>query len=215
MIKLLLVDDQDILVEGLKLILGVEDDIEICGTANNGKKAYELCKWNKPDVILMDIQMPEINGVEVTAMIKKDFPNVKIIVLTTFNDDQYIYDSLKNGASGYLLKDTSPSEIARAVRTVYNGGALIQSEVAIKVVNKFSQLAKGNSNKYIDPKVKLLTEREIDICRLLAEGRNNKEIAEELYISQGTVKNHITKVLVKLDFRDRTQLAIFTVKNDL
>lgn len=215
MIKLLLVDDQDILVEGLKLILGMEDDIEICATANNGKKAYEACKWNRPDVILMDIQMPELNGVELTSMIKNDFPNVKIIILTTFNDDQYIYDTLKNGASGYLLKDTSPSEIARAVRAVYNGGALIQSEVAVKVINKFSQLAKENSDKSNDPKVKLLTEREVDICRLIAEGKNNKEIAEELYLSQGTVKNHITRVLIKLDLRDRTQLAIFTIKNVL
>ncbi len=215
MIKVLLVDDQDILIQGLKLILGAQEDIEISGTANNGKKAYEACKWNKPDVVLMDIQMPEVNGVEATAMIKKDFPNIKIIVLTTFNDDQYIYDALKNGASGYLLKDTSPSEIAKAVRTVFNGGALIQSEVAVKVIEKFSQLAKDTVDKPIDPKVELLTEREIEICRLIAEGKNNQEIAEELFLSQGTVKNHITRVLIKLDLRDRTQLAVFTIKNVL
>ncbi len=215
MIKVLLVDDQDILIQGLKLILGAEEDIEISGTANNGKKAYEACKWNKPDVVLMDIQMPEVNGVEATAMIKKDFPNIKIIVLTTFNDDQYIYDALKNGASGYLLKDTSPSEIAKAVRTVFNGGALIQSEVAVKVIEKFSQLAKDTVDKPTDPKVELLTEREIEICRLIAEGKSNQEIAEELFLSQGTVKNHITRVLIKLDLRDRTQLAVFTIKNVL
>jgi DNA-binding NarL/FixJ family response regulator len=215
MIKLLLVDDQDILVEGLKLILGMEEDIEISGTANNGKKAYELCKWNMPDVVLMDIQMPELNGVEVTKMIRRDFPKVKVIVLTTFNDDEYIYDALKNGASGYLLKDTSPSEIARAVRTVYNGGALIQSEVAVKVIDKFSELAKEKREKITDPKSDLLTDREKDICRLIGEGKNNKEIADELFLSQGTVKNHITRVLIKLDLRDRTQLAVFTIKNDL
>lgn len=215
MIKVLLVDDQDILVEGLKLILGMEQDIEITGTANNGKKAYDACKWKRPDVVLMDIQMPELNGVEATAMIKKDFPEVKIIVLTTFNDDQYIYDALKNGASGYLLKDTSPSEIARAVRTVYNGGALIQSEVAVKVIDKFSQLAKETVDKNIDPRVELLTEREIEILKLIAEGKNNQEIADELFLSQGTVKNHITRVLIKLDLRDRTQLAVFTIKNNL
>lgn len=215
MIKVLLVDDQDILVEGLKLILGSEEDIEIIGTANNGKKAYEACKWNRPDVVLMDIQMPELNGVEATAIIKKDFPNIKIIVLTTFNDDQYIYDALKNGASGYLLKDTSPSEIAKAVRTVYKGGALIQSEVAVKVIDKFSQLANESVDKHIDKKAELLTEREIEICRLIAEGKNNKEISDELYLSQGTVKNHITRILIKLDLRDRTQLAVFTIKNNL
>jgi DNA-binding NarL/FixJ family response regulator len=215
MIKLLLVDDQDILVEGLKLILGMEEDIEISGTANNGKKAYEFCKWNMPDIVLMDIQMPELNGVEVTKMIHRDFPKIKVIVLTTFNDDEYIYDALKNGASGYLLKDTSPSEIARAVRTVYKGGALIQSEVAVKVIDKFSELAKGKREKSIDPRAELLTDREKDICRLIGEGKNNKEIADELFLSQGTVKNHITRVLIKLDLRDRTQLAVFTIKNDL
>lgn len=215
MIKVLIADDQDILVEGLKLILSSETDIEIIGTANNGQKAYELCKYKKPNVVLMDIQMPELNGVEATALIKKDFPEIKIIVLTTFNDDQYIYDALKNGASGYLLKDTSPSEIANAIRTVNNGGALIQSEVAVKVIDKFSQLANETVDKIIDKRVELLTEREIEICRLIAEGKNNKEIADQLFLSQGTVKNHITRVLIKLDLRDRTQLAVFTIKNDL
>lgn len=215
MIKLLLADDQDILTEGLKLILGSEEDIEIVGTADNGKKAYELCRIRKPDLVLMDIQMPEVNGVEATAMIKKDFPNIKIIVLTTFNDDEYIYDALKNGASGYLLKDTSTAEILKAVRTVYKGGALIQSEIAVKVIDKFSQLAQKTEYKYIDPRVELLTDREIEICRLIGEGKNNQEIAEELFLSQGTVKNHITKILMKLDLRDRTQLAIFAIKNDL
>jgi DNA-binding NarL/FixJ family response regulator len=215
MIKLLLADDQDILTEGLKLLLGAEEDIEIVGTANNGKKAYDLCRIRKPDLVLMDIQMPEVNGVEATAMIKKDFPQIKIIVLTTFNDDEYIFDALKNGASGYMLKDASPMEILEAVRTVYNGGALIQSEVAVKVIDQFSQLAKDTGDKHIDPKAELLTDREIEICRLIAEGKSNKEIADELYLSQGTVKNHITKMLLKLELRDRTQLAIFTIKNNL
>ncbi|HOK50235.1 MAG TPA: response regulator transcription factor, partial [Sedimentibacter sp.] len=196
MIKLLLADDQDILTEGLKLILGSEEDIEIVGTADNGKKAYELCRIRKPDLVLMDIQMPEVNGVEATAMIKKDFPNIKIIVLTTFNDDEYIYEALKNGASGYLLKDTSPGEILKAVRTVYRGGALIPSDVAVKVLDKFSQLAQKTEDKLIDPRVELLTDREIEICRLIGEGKNNQEIAEELFLSQGTVKNHITKILM-------------------
>ena len=215
MIKLLLADDQDILTEGLKLLLGAEEDIEIVGTANNGKKAYDLCRIRKPDLVLMDIQMPEVNGVEATAMIKKDFPQIKIIVLTTFNDDEYIFDALKNGASGYMLKDASPMEILEAVRNVFKGGALIQSEVAVKVIDQFSQLAKDTGDKHIDPKAELLTDREIEICRLIAEGKSNKEIADELYLSQGTVKNYITKMLLKLDLRDRTQLAIFTIKNNL
>ncbi|HBD63953.1 MAG TPA: DNA-binding response regulator [Clostridiales bacterium] len=215
MIKVLLADDQDILTEGLKLILGAEDDIEITGTANNGRKAYELCRIRRPDVVLMDIQMPELNGVEATSMIKRDFPEIKVIVLTTFNDDKYIYDALKNGASGYMLKDAPPSEIACAVRSVFSGGGLIQPEVAAKVIDKFAQLANETVDKIIDPRLNLLTEREIEICRLIADGRNNKEISEQLFLSQGTVKNHITRILIKLDMRDRTQLAVFAVKNNL
>lgn len=215
MIKVLLVDDQEILTEGLKMILGKEDDINICGIANNGKKAYELCKWNKPHIVLMDIKMPEMNGAKATKLIKQDFPDVKVIVLTTFNDDEYIYEALKNGASGYILKDATPKEIAKAVRTVYNGGALIQPEVASKVISKFSEMAKGNVLWEKDSRVEFLTSREKEICRLVGEGKNNKEISKDLYLSEGTVKNHITKILNKLELRDRTQLAIFAVKNDL
>lgn len=215
MINVLLVDDQEILTEGLKMILGKEADINICGTANNGKKAYELCKWNAPDIVLMDIKMPEIDGARATKLIKQDFPHVNVIVLTTFNDDEYIYEALKNGASGYILKEATPKEIADAIRAVHDGGALIQPEVAAKVLNKFSEMAKGRQYNNIDSRVELLTNRESDICRLVGEGKNNIEIANELYLSKGTVKNHITKILNKLELRDRTQLAIFAVKNDL
>lgn len=217
MINVLLVDDQEILTAGLKMILGKEEDINICGVADNGKRAYELCKWNKLpiDIVLMDIKMPEMDGAEATKLIKLDFPNIKIIVLTTFNDDEYIYEALKNGASGYLLKDATPKEIAGALRTVYNGGALIQPEVATKVINKFSEMAKGNNDREIDVRVQLLTNRERDICKFVGEGKNNKELAKELFLSEGTIKNHITKILHKLELRDRTQLAIFSVRNDL
>lgn len=159
--------------------------------------------------------MPGINGAEATKLIKKDFPETKVIILTTFNDDEYIYEALKNGASGYILKDATPQEIANALRTVYNGGALIQPEVAVKVLNKFSEMAKDKQPKNIDSRVELLTSREKEICRLVGEGKNNKEISKELYLSEGTVKNHITKILYKLELRDRTQLAIFAIKNDL
>ncbi len=213
--KVIIADDQNILKEGLKMILGKEEDIEICGLASNGEEAYHLCKWNKPDIVLMDIKMPKVNGVEATKRIKESFPNIKIIVLTTFNDDEYIYDALKFGASGYLLKDATPEKIAEAVRTVYNGGALIQPDVATKVIDRFSQMAIGGNEQVMDERVELLTDREKDVCRLLGEGKNNKEIAYELFLSEGTVKNHITNILNKLELRDRTQLAIFSVKNDL
>ncbi len=215
MIKVLLVDDQDILTEGLKLILDKEEDITICGAANNGKDAYELCKWHKPDVVLMDIKMPEMDGVKATKIIKGEMPNTKIIVLTTFKDDEYIYEALAYGASGYLLKDATPKEIAKAIRTVYNGGALIDSEVTVKVLDRFSRLSKKETIKDIDSRVKLLTERERDICALIGEGLNNKEIANRLFLSEGTIKNHITKILNKLKLRDRPQRAKFALKNDL
>ncbi|MTI67268.1 MAG: response regulator transcription factor [Firmicutes bacterium] len=213
MIKILIADDQDILKQGLSMILENMEDIKVCGLASNGNEAYKLCKKKKPDVVLMDIKMPDLNGVEATKIIKEDFENIKIIVLTTFNDDEYIYEALKNGASGYLLKDASPEKIADAIRTVYNGGALIQSDVAVKVIDRFSKLACESKEK--DKRIKTLTKRELDICRLLAQGKNNKEIAQALFISKGTVKNHLTKILTKLELRDRTQLAIFSVKNDI
>lgn len=215
MIKVAIVDDQDILKEGLKLILGKEEDIDICGLASDGEEAYNICKWNMPDVVLMDIKMPKVNGVEATRIIRENFENIKIIVLTTFNDDEYIFDALKYGASGYLLKDASPAEIAEAIRTVYNGGALIQPDVASRVIDKFAQIVNQNRKTIIDERVNILTGREKDICGLLGEGKNNKEIAKELYLSEGTVKNHVTSILNKLELRDRTQLAIFAVKNDL
>lgn len=215
MIRVIIADDQNILAEGLKMILGKEKDIDICGIAQNGQETYNMCDAYKPEVILMDIKMPVMDGVESTKKIKEKYPNIKIIVLTTFKDDEYIYEALKNGASGYLLKDASPEEIAEAIRTVNDGGALIQSEVAARVIDKFSQMANNEEKNEHNPKLGLLTDREREICKLLAEGKNNKEISEELYLSEGTIKNHITKVLNKLELRDRTQLAIFSIKNNL
>jgi len=212
-IKVIIADDQTILREGLKIILNMEKDIDICGLASDGDEAYDLCKKCNPDIVLMDIKMPNKNGVEATKKIKKDFPNIKIIVLTTFNDDEFIFDALKYGASGYLLKDATPEKIAEAIRTVDNGGALIQPNIAAKVINQFSQMAYGENCIEADPKVKDLTIRELDICRAIGEGKNNKEISKELFLSEGTVKNHVTVILNKLGLRDRTQLAIFAIKN--
>ncbi|WP_425448479.1 response regulator transcription factor [Dethiothermospora halolimnae] len=215
MIKVVIADDQDILKQGLSMILGKEEDIKISGLAKDGQETYDICKDTIPDVVLMDIKMPNMNGVEATKIIKRDFPHIKVLVLTTFNDDEYIYDALKYGASGYLLKDASPNEILNAIRTVYDGGSLIQPNIATKVINKFSQMANETISNSVDDRINILTKREKDICRLLGEGKNNKEIAKELYLSNGTIKNHITNILNKLDLRDRTQLAIFSVKNGL
>lgn len=217
MIKVAIVDDQEILSEGLKMILSSDPEIDVVGTGENGKVATLLCKTHLPDVILMDIQMPLMNGVESTKIITRDYPSVKVIVLTTFDDDKYIFEAIKNGASGYLLKDTPPGKIAEAIKTVYSGGALIQPDVAMKVLDQFSKLAKGDSEdktQNLDA-FKVLTQREKDIAALVGQGLNNAEIAQKLFLSEGTIKNNLTKILDKLELRDRTQLAILAVKQGL
>lgn len=213
MINLAIVDDQSILREGLKFVLSKVGNFNVIGTGENGKDAYNLCKENHIDIVLMDIKMPIMDGVEATKLIKRDFPHINIIILTTFNDDEFIFEALKYGASGYLLKDATMEKIEEAINEVYKGGALIQPNVAKKIVNMFSKMSKKESQT--DTRVDELTHREKDILRNLGEGKSNKEIAEILYISEGTVKNHITSILSKLDLRDRTQLALFAVKNKI
>lgn len=211
MIRLMIVDDQDLIVQGLSMILSHETDFEVVCVAANGAEAVKCCEKEVLDVILMDIRMPIMDGVKATLQIKAKHDDIKIIILTTFNDDAYIFGSLKNGASGYLLKDATPEEIVNAIRKVYSGGTLINPEVATRLVEK---LTSSSYEEFVyDERVELLTEREKDICHLLGEGNNNREISELLFISEGTVKNNITRVLDKLEFRDRTQLALFAVKN--
>lgn len=215
MIKVVIVDDQDIIREGLKMLLSREQDLEICGVGINGQEAIDLCKWYHPDVVLMDIKMPILDGIQATKEIKKINPDIKIILLTTFKDDEFIHDALAYGASGYLLKDSTPQKIADAIRTVKQGGALLDPDVATRVIKQFTQLKQGITLPDQDERLQLLTDREKEIASYVGRGKNNKEIAAELYIGEGTVKNHITKILEKLELRDRTQLAIFAVKNDL
>lgn len=226
MIKILIIDDQEIITKGLQMVLSTEHDIDVLATGSNGSEAVSLVKKYLPDVVLMDIQMPLLNGVEAIRLIKKDYPSVSIIILTTFNDEQYIYDGIRNGASGYLLKDTPPKDIANAVRTVYGGGAIVQPNIASKLLRKFSEMSadggvsepersSDTSAKSVDSSIKELTERELDIVKLVGEGKNNNEISEILFISEGTVKNNLTRILNKLSLRDRTQLAIFALKNNL
>lgn len=180
-------------------------------TAGHGREALQCCEKEEIDVVLMDIRMPIMDGVEATIKIKALYEKIKIIILTTFHDDEYIFDSLKNGASGYLLKDATPEELIHAIKKVFEGGMLINPHIAAKVVERLT--TRASDDFHPDPRVQDLTEREKDICHLLGEGNNNREISELLYISEGTVKNNITRVLDKLGFRDRTQLALFAVKN--
>lgn len=211
MINVILVDDQEIVREGIKMILSLDNEINILGEAENGKKLLEILSLKIPDVILMDIRMPIMDGVEATKLIKEKYPNAKVIILTTFNEDKYIFKGLKNGADGYILKDSGSDDIINAIKTVYSGNILLNPEVAKKIVNVLESNSKYNVDKDLknNRKIKLLTPREIDVAKLIADGKSNKSICETLFLTEGTVKNYVTKILEKLELSSRTELALY------
>ena len=206
MIKVLLVDDQHLIRQGLKALLELEPDLEIVGEAENGKVAIDLISQFHPDVVLMDIRMPIMDGVAATQQIQQNFPNVKILVLTTFDDDEYVKAAIQNGAMGYLLKDTPSEELAVAIRAVYKGYTQLGPGIVKKLLTQFP--ATPNHTPPAPPNLTELTPREKEVLRLIAIGASNREIAQQLYISEGTVKNHVTNILNRLSLRDRTQAAI-------
>lgn len=215
MIRVLLVDDQTLIRQGIRVLLEIEADIEVIGQASNGREAIQQVENLHPDVVLMDVRMPEMDGVEATRQITARFPNIGVIILTTFEDDETVFEGLKAGARGYLLKDISSEEMAEAVRKVAAGGALIQPSITRKVLAEFSRLATVIQEKPA-PKTSIpahllpepLTERELDVLRALASGLSNREIAEHLVITEGTVKNHVSNLIAKLEVRDRTQAVL-------
>jgi DNA-binding NarL/FixJ family response regulator len=212
MIRVMIVDDQVLIREGLKMILSICSDIEVICEASNGREAVEKLKEFIPDIILMDIRMPVMDGVEAAKLIKERYKSIKIIILTTFNEDEYIFEALKNGADGYILKDVKSDEIIKGIKTVCNGNILLQPEVATKVVKALNTVQKvsGEKKPIGDEKIiEELTPRELEIAKLVAKGKSNREICDELFLTEGTVKNHLSKILSKLELRDRTQLAIF------
>jgi DNA-binding NarL/FixJ family response regulator len=212
----MLVDDQDLIREGIKMILSLCEEIEVVDEAANGKEAFEKVKKNKDiDVILMDIKMPEMNGVEATKKIKELENSPKVVILTTFKDDEYLFEALKNGADGYILKDVKSDEIVEAIKTVYSGNMLLRSEMAEKILKFINGINKEEKKKEvsISGPYESLTQREVEIAVLISEGKSNKEISETLYITEGTVKNHLTRILAKLQLRDRTQLALYVNKH--
>jgi DNA-binding NarL/FixJ family response regulator len=204
MISLLLVDDQNLIRQGLKALLELEPDLVVVGEAENGAIAINRVKELQPNVVLMDIRMPVMDGVTATKQICSQFPNVNILVLTTFDDDTYVAAAIKNGAKGYLLKDTPSEEIAAAIRAVALGYTHLAPGMIDKVMS--GQLDKNEAK--LPPELAELTPRELEILKLIAIGSNNREIAGQLYISEGTVKNHVTNILTRLNVRDRTQAAI-------
>ena len=220
MIKVMIVDDQELIRHSLKIILGVNNDMEVVGMAADGaetlQKLKELSPEERPDVILMDIRMPVMDGVECTAQISKKYPNIKVIALTTFDDEEFVFGALKSGASGYLLKGSSLEELSGAIRTVYTGGAMLNPNVASTVIRQFSTMAKNIVNPEItDLNTDEITRSEWYIIQAVARGMSNKESAESLWLSQGTVRNSISSILNKLHLRDRTQLAIWAVQTGI
>ena len=216
MIKVLIADDQELMRESLKIILDVNNDIKVVGLAEDGRKVLDLLKKTLPDIILMDIRMPELDGVQCTKAVKKKFPDVKIIILTTFDDDEYVFYALKYGASGYLLKGCSVQELTSAIHTVMNGGSILNQGVITKVVRLFSQLAQTSITPELDDKkVNDLNRTERNIASLVGRGLSNKEIAETLFLTEGTIRNALSSALSKLKLRDRTQLAIWAVQTGL
>ena len=206
-IRLLLVDDQRLLRDGMRILLELEPDLKVAGEAANGVEALARYAELRPDVVLMDVKMPEMDGVAATRQLLIDHPGAKVVILTTFDDGEYVFEGIRAGALGYLLKALSGEELADAIRTVAAGGALIEPSVTRKVMAEFARTSHPSAQtaeKLIEP----LSEREIDVLRLLANGLSNREIAGQLFLAEGTVKNYVSSAMQKLSVRDRTQAAL-------
>ncbi len=207
-IRVLLADDQALFREGLDTLLSVHKDIEVVGQASNGLEVVNLALKLHPDVILMDMQMPILNGIGATRRLKQSLPECRVIMLTTFNDNETIFDALRAGAVGYLLKDVGSAQLAESIRVTSKGESILDPSVAAKVVQEFSRVSSMVPATSSEILPEPLSEREIELLGLIASGSSNKEIADTLFITEGTVKNHITHILGKLNVRDRTQAVL-------
>ncbi|MDQ3858441.1 MAG: response regulator transcription factor [Actinomycetota bacterium] len=213
MIRVLIADDQALVRGGFRLILEAQKDIEIVGEAADGREALALAKQLEPDVILMDIRMPELDGLEATRRLIAGGGGPRVLMLTTFGEDEYVYDAMKAGASGFLLKDIRPEQLAEAVRVSAAGDALLAPAITRRLIEEFVRRpAPGAASS---PKLSRLTERELEVLKLVARGLSNAEIASELFLSEATVKTHITHLLTKLDLRDRVQAVVLAYESGL
>jgi len=209
--KVLICDDQAVVRDGLELLLKLEPDILVVGTASDGAEAVELVARKTPDLVLMDLKMPGTNGIEATRQIRARYPDVKVLVLTTYDDDEWVFDAVRAGASGYLLKDTPREQLLKAVRGTMAGKSFVDPGVAGKLLDQVA-------SRKVHPETLLtgkLTEREVDVLRLVARGLNNPEIATRLHLSEGTVRNHVSAILTKLEVADRTQAAVIAIQHGL
>ena len=209
--KILLCDDQAVIRDGMEMLLQLEKDFEVVGTAQDGYEAVELADSKKPDLILMDLKMPGMNGIEATREIRKKHPTMKILVLTTYDDDEWVFDAIRAGASGYLLKDTPRQKIVEAIRGTVEGKSFVDPGVAGKLLNQVA----SNQTQPASILTDKLTERELDVLRLLAKGMTNTDIAGQLHLSEGTVRNHVSAILEKLNVSDRTQAAVIAIQHGL
>ena len=211
-ITVFLLDDHEVVRRGVHELLAVEDDIEVVGEAGDGVAATELAATAVPDVILMDVRMPKRSGIEACIAIKEAAPTARIIMLTVSDEEADLYDAVKNGASGYLLKDSSIDEVAQAVRVVADGQSLISPSMAVKLIDEFKQMSQPDRGPVSTFR---LTERELEVLRLVAQGLNNKDIAKKLFISENTVKNHVRNLLEKLQLHSRMEAVLYAVREKL
>lgn len=213
-IRVLIADDHSLFREMLYHALMEENDLEVVGQAIDGKEALQMVKSYNPDVLVLDIHMPGMNGIEVTRRIRQLSSNTRVLILTAFDEDDYIFQLVEAGACGYLLKDTSLSDVIRGIKTAYSGESLIEPRVADKILKEFARLIQKQKVPPEKEKTELekLTEREHEVLKLIAKGMNNKEISEYLYISDPTVKTHVSNIMHKLNLRDRVEVVVFAIK---
>lgn len=215
MIKVLIADDQELIRQSLQIVLESRLDMTVTDLAADGEEVIRCVRKNVPDVILMDVRMPKMDGVQSTKIIKESYPQCKIIILTTFDDDEYVFNALKYGASGYILKGVSVEELAGAIKTVYNGCAMLNPDIAAKVLRFFSQITQCDDTISVREKnADDLTRTEWKIIDQVEKGASNREIAKALDLSEGTIRNYLSTILNKLNLRDRTQLAIWAVQSN-
>ncbi len=210
MTSILLAEDQSLVRQGLKMMIEMDPDFKVTGEAENGAEALELCRRQLFDLAILDIRMPVMNGLEASRVLRREHPDLKILILTTFNDESYALEAMKNHVNGYLLKDGEIDELLQSIHHCLEGGLIIEGQVAAKIM---PSLIRGKEE--VNEVDESITDREKRLLTLIAQGKNNQEIAEELFLSVGTVKNHITVILDKLELRDRTQLAIYALRHDL
>ncbi|HET6153470.1 MAG TPA: response regulator transcription factor [Marmoricola sp.] len=211
-VRVVVVDDQELFRRGLTMLLGVESDIDVVGEAGDGVSAVELVVDTMPDIVLLDVRMPKRSGLEACMRIKEQAPSARIIMLTVSDEEGDLYEAVKNGASGYLLKDSSIDEVAQAIRVVAEGQSLISPSMAAKLIDEFKEISRSERENGSAPR---LTDRELEVLRLVAKGLNNREVAKQLFISENTVKNHVRNILDKLQLHSRMEAVMYAVREKL